>query len=779
MSTLVIDEVTEQRALCIDPYQSEWAAAMKNAFLQKATAVISVAQPGATLNHYDYIVLCICGEKGEGNSPQLYLPQLIEAARTARVLIMTDDEHVFNAILSEPDIKVDKKIKVVLVGTQPTPEMLEKIMWFYVSHSTEQHLRTASHMKPAKNLSDNKMKTTKKKHFKLTRKKIIFICLYIFLFVNLFFWIPLTMTAFSLSKLSGYVQSAELGKAQQEAATSRSLFQLTRASYAVAKPMWQFFFISFLPDRLMTLEESTITFSEAALSTAVAANKLLSYTLSGQGVPGRAMADGNLLTSQSPTETDIANTIRQLRDGAAAMESSSGLLKDTLTFSHPKIQALRHQFETINQSIHSLRPLINHVDELLAKDTKKTYLIFFYNNMELRPGGGFLGSFALINLDNMKLTDFTVYDVYDADGQLTEHIEPPKAIRQHLNQIHWFLRDSNFSPDFAKNVQTAEFFLRKEMNITKIDGAIGLTTTALSYVLEGFGTVHIPDYNESINKDNFYITTQTHAEDKFFGGSTQKKNFLSSVGRALILKSQEASPVLLAKALQKSLQEKHLVLNLKDPTLQSIIEGNSWGGRNVTPPCVASEACLINTIVQFDANLGVNKVNYYIDTSAVSNLRISEEGIVTSELEYTYQNTSPSQDALTSTYKNYFQIYLPKDIRLQAISIDGITRQDYDIETTDDTTAIGLYHEVAPSTTSVIRLSYSFDKQLQQGKTTLQTVIQKQIGADNSNFVFTIDLPKNIYLANQNFASLAKNNKVFYNNTLSTDKIFLVDVVKE
>jgi len=48
--------------------------------------------------------------------------------------------------------------------------------------------------------------------------------------------------------------------------------------------------------------------------------------------------------------------------------------------------------------------------------------------MELRPGGGFIGSYAILSVDKGKITNFKIYDVYDADGQLKNHIEPPFAI---------------------------------------------------------------------------------------------------------------------------------------------------------------------------------------------------------------------------------------------------------------------------------------------------------------------------------------------------------------
>ena len=181
------------------------------------------------------------------------------------------------------------------------------------------------------------------------------------------------------------------------------------------------------------------------------------------------------------------------------------------------------------------------MDTIFGEKNPQDYVVFFYNNMEIRPGGGFIGSFAHVTFDTYTLKEFKVYDVYDADGQLGIHVEPPLPIRTYLEQPHWFLRDSNFNPDFERNIDTADFFLRKELSLPEFDGAAAITATGLSYILEAFGDVYIEDFGETINKDNFYIKTQSQTEQDFFPGSTKKKNFLSSVGRTLMFKLDTAS----------------------------------------------------------------------------------------------------------------------------------------------------------------------------------------------------------------------------------------------
>ena len=68
--------------------------------------------------------------------------------------------------------------------------------------------------------------------------------------------------------------------------------------------------------------------------------------------------------------------------------------------------------------------------------------------MELRPTGGFIGSYAIMTFDKGRLAEIVVNDVYTADGQLKGHVDPPEPIRKYLGEGGWFLRDSNWDPDF-------------------------------------------------------------------------------------------------------------------------------------------------------------------------------------------------------------------------------------------------------------------------------------------------------------------------------------------
>ena len=420
----------------------------------------------------------------------------------------------------------------------------------------------------------------------------------------------------------------------------------------------------------------------------------------------------------------------------------------------------------------------NYFYEILKSPEEKKYLILFANNLEIRPGGGFLGSFGIIKIKNYSIEDIAIHDVYDADGQLMGHIDPPDPIKKYLLQPHWFLRDSNFSPDFSENYQKALFFLEKEINAVNFEGGILVTTTAIENILTSFPNIYLPDYKEYINSSNFYLKTQDKVEKNFFPGSTQKKTYLSSLVSQLLLNLDNVSIKKFAEALKKSLDEKQIVAYFNDKNIQALFDSSYWSGRVITPACtVKQDFCLLDYVFPYDANVGANKANFFINRYYYLKTSIKNNQI-NHLLSIQYKNSSPGEFFPTGYYRNYFQLLLPVGTKINSITKDGVIIEENEINTKDDLyKVVGFFVEVAPKKTVEIRISYSLNTNLIEGKNIYQLIVQKQIGATNSDFVLEFETDNKTTFSNQNFSPIVKDNKIIYNTSLSTDKIFLIELI--
>ena len=325
----------------------------------------------------------------------------------------------------------------------------------------------------------------------------------------------------------------------------------------------------------------------------------------------------------------------------------------------------------IDDTLYLIENTMDTFPNIAGINGKKRYLLLFQNNMELRPGGGFIGSYGLIDIDRGKLGKLKIYDVYDADGQLTTHVEPPYGLRRYLGAAHWFMRDSNFDPDFLRDGVQAVNFLEMETG-EKVDGVVAIDTDFLKKMLQVMGGVYVEDYKETVTPDNFYMLTQTHAEKGFFPGSTQKKDFLRALLNSILLGVTEGDRVKLLpfiQALSESIREKHLLFAFSDLSTQNLFTVNNlsstlWDGREI------EENKMLDYMGVIDANLGGNKANFYVQKSVMQSVVIDEAGNYKGTASVTYQNTSEKDSPFGGNYKNYLRFLLPEGVQLTSVAID-------------------------------------------------------------------------------------------------------------
>lgn len=305
--------------------------------------------------------------------------------------------------------------------------------------------------------------------------------------------------------------------------------------------------------------------------------------------------------------------------------------------------------------------------DILGFNGQKTYLVLFQNNMELRPGGGFIGSYAILTLDKGRIASFKIYDVYDADGQLKAHVEPPFPIRRFLPLVNWYLRDSNFNLDFSKGAIASAIFLNSETHQV-VDGVIGVDLFFVKNLLSVTGPIYISEYKETVSKDNFYQITQAYAEKDFFPGSTQKKDFLRSFYNSLFTKliaDKNLAYLKLLNVLTDSIYEKHILFAFNDPNTQAAFAINGLSSSLFDER--KKEKGAINDFMGInEANLGANKVNYYITRNLSQEVLIADDGTISENLTISFNNSS--QDKI---YKNYLRIELPIRVNISKITLDG------------------------------------------------------------------------------------------------------------
>lgn len=362
------------------------------------------------------------------------------------------------------------------------------------------------------------------------------------------------------------------------------------------------------------------------------------------------------------------------KDFSRALTSvkNSLLRLDALRAQNKLSENLQTKIEENSYMITLLENSIDTLSETMGFEGRRKYLLLFQNNMELRPGGGFIGSYGVLDVDQGRMEKFEIHDVYDADGQLKTHIEPPPALRRYGGVSHWFLRDSNFDLDFTTNAAAASDILERSTGI-HVDGVIAIDTNFIKNILVALKGVTVEDYHEEVSADNFYMLTQKHAEDNFFPGSTQKKDFLRALMSSMessIFDKKSASYLALSKQIEKSIKEKHLLFAFAKPSVQEVFSVNNMSG-TLWDVRKKEENSFYDYFGVVDANIGANKANYYLKRSIEQKAIISDKGDLNVTAEVTYSNASTKESVFGGDYKNYVRFILPTGSDLKTVSIDS------------------------------------------------------------------------------------------------------------
>ncbi|MDP3994820.1 MAG: DUF4012 domain-containing protein, partial [bacterium] len=408
----------------------------------------------------------------------------------------------------------------------------------------------------------------------------------------------------------------------------------------------------------------------------------------------------------------LALRLSSIYEGLAFLESEMNAVDGFWKKSMLKIlqdNGLKNVGE-IKSLVLSGKLFLDNLPSVLGTDGKKTYLVLLQNNMELRPTGGFIGSFALVTLDMGKVSDITIQDVYSADGQMKGYVKPPDPIRDYLNEESWFLRDSNWDPDFPTSASRAEWFLDKEIDVS-VDGVISVDLEPVKNLLGIYGPLLLNDYNVTLDENNFYEKTQTEAEKEFFPGSYRKSGFLTAVARGLtdkLVNPNDENSLNIMKIFYKNLNRKHIQIFLHDKKAQSAISDMGWDGSVEHPNCTGN--CYSDWFGLVEANLGVNKSNYYIERSHLLDVSLLENMVVKKSLVTKYRNSANSELGPGAVYRTYTRLMVSPEAEIESVYlVNGESKESlrFDTVLVSGRKEIGFFMEIPPGGERFLHVDWS------------------------------------------------------------------------
>ncbi len=440
------------------------------------------------------------------------------------------------------------------------------------------------------------------------------------------------------------------------------------------------------------------------------------------------------------TQLKLANEQIQKIDPGALPEEFQGL----------KIQEeairLKEIFEEILPITGGLKPVLENLPYFLGKTEKMTYLVLFQNDAELRPSGGFLTAYAILEVEDGKFTPVSSHDIYDLDARFNKRIEAPRPIRDYLpNVYYWNLRDMNLSPDFKVSMETFYSYYQQVPGEPEIDGVFAVDTQFLAALLEVIGEVSVPGWGEfSASADQRchgcpqVVYELEKMADKPVGTiRTERKAVLGPLMHTILLHLMGASADKipgLFEALIAGIESKHLLFYFPEAEKQAAIEALNLGGR--------VQETDGDYFFLVDANFAGAKSNMFIEQTVEDKISVSDNGRIKHEVVIKYQNPSPASDCnlesgglcLNGLYRNWFRLYVPKGSTLSEMK--GSEKEPLVYEELGKTVFEGFFGEKFPlypnGGTNLVSIIY--ETPLTTENQPYQLLIQKQAGTKDNTY---------------------------------------------
>ncbi|MDD3999023.1 MAG: DUF4012 domain-containing protein, partial [Candidatus Shapirobacteria bacterium] len=444
-----------------------------------------------------------------------------------------------------------------------------------------------------------------------------------------------------------------------------------------------------------------------------------------------------------------------------------------------------------------MREILRVLPEMIGLDGKRReYMVLLQNENEIRPSGGFIGSFAILAFEGGRFLNFEVQDIYEADGQLRGHVEPPEEIKKHLGEAGWYMRDANWQASFPLASRDIQWFLDKETG-RKVDGVIGLNLASVKAVLGVTGEIFVPDFKEKVNENNLYEQAEFYSDNKFFAGSGQKASFLGGVSKQLMeeiktAKGSEGQKLLMVVV--ELLDRNEVQISFNDNKAATVMAEVGWDGSIYEGKCNPAKTtasggqigCIADYLYLVEANMGVNKANYFLYRNIEREVDIGEK-IVKNTLKIIYENTSRSTNWPAGDYKNYLRVYLPMESRVEEVnwSESGsggkniVSGENLKIKQIGSKKEVGFLVMVPIGKKIEVEIRYSQGVDLATVTSfSYLNYVQKQSGYGETNIVSLISIPEGWQINAVEPVASVVGGKLLFNQKLDKDIKMGVEITK-
>lgn len=342
--------------------------------------------------------------------------------------------------------------------------------------------------------------------------------------------------------------------------------------------------------------------------------------------------------------------------------------------------------DIINQ-IKQYQPYLPLAGWALGVDTERNYLIQTMDRSELRPSGGFNGSYGILTLNggrlgNISLTDVTLVD-YSTTNKVAGQLAP-ELYRKWWPYPNWGLRDANLSGDFPTSAQLSRGTFTKEVGTQINGGAISFSPLVIEHLLDPkiLGPIQIPCYDDIVTSTNleeilhyYQLSPEGVAKQDICSANntatSKRKRFTSALASALQDRVRAATSDTttlknILDSIGRDLVSKDLQIYVKNPDIEALLTKDHHDASMNRDPA-------IDATYMVQANIGASKGTPFADIKATEDITLDAQGGATHKLTVQTNYHPTSNIYGYATYRDYVRVYVPP--QAQFVSGTGFDRQ--------------------------------------------------------------------------------------------------------
>ncbi len=313
----------------------------------------------------------------------------------------------------------------------------------------------------------------------------------------------------------------------------------------------------------------------------------------------------------------------------------------------------------VQTALEPAKPLLAHASEISTAtryllSSEHRFLVLSQNNTELRPTGGFMGSYGLVTIgpDGISLEKYA--DIYSLPTSSFTTKTPAGAsmIAQSFK-----MRDANWWIDFPTSAQTIlDFWDKMDTPQPKVDGVIAIDLVTIQSLLEVFGPITLDEYGKTFTADNLVETLTVLVQEELAASSTHRKDVLVPLATELlsrVMSAQGDQAIGLIQTTMKLAGERRIQVFTRDDDVQSSLVGLGWAGAMDLPDGTTDVLSVVDAVVF------PSKMNIDVDKSIDYSVKLNDDGSAdtTIRLDYTKGDkfSIPGQRTWFGTYTRVYR----------------------------------------------------------------------------------------------------------------------------